>query len=481
MIRRAVALGVALVIPAGVMVWAIRSAPPAATQPTFAQLASPSMPFVPGTGLLNSTWSCPGVPTSGDGQGGAVTIANPLDTPLRGRITAFTSEVGSGPVMRSFDVAPRATYTAELKELQPVGDFASAMVELSGGGGFVEQLARHADGDAVSPCANSTSNRWYFADNYTMGDSLEDLVITNPYPDDAIVNLTFATPEQTRSPNALQGLPVPGQSILVIDETKLLKDEAVYSITVEASRGTVLAARAALYRGERRGFSLSLGAPALSTQWSFAGGYKDGTNFERISLYNPGIEDSQVVPLYFGVDNESFSPAREAITVPAGRVVSYTFDNVPDLPLGRHGIAFSSLNEVPFVVEMAVTRKDTGAAVTTVVMGVEDYFTHPGSLRWSMAIGPTVAAPQGLLVMNLAYGEATVAVKALGPGGEVDVPGLSAVKVPANGVVAIDIPQVASAMGNPLVVVADQPVIVQRDLPRGHGLLGTSASLALPG
>lgn len=478
--RRTVAVLATVVLPAGVIAWSTRSDAEPARQPLFAELAAPSMPFVPGAGLLNSTWYCAGVPISGDGLGGSVTIANPGDVPISGRVTAFTTADGLAPAEYDFEVEARESLQVDLKELQPQGDYVSAMVEVSGTG-FVEQIAEHADGNAVSPCANSPAATWYFADNYTLGESEEDLVITNPFPDDAILDLTFATPEVTRSPNALQGVPVPGRSIVVIDESLLLKDEAVYAITIDATRGRVVAARAQRYRDERRGYTLSLGAPAASIGWHFAGGYKDGENFERISIYNPTGELAQVVPLYFGIDDETFVSNRDAIDVPAGRIVSYTLDNVPDLPLGRHGVAFSSVNDVPIVVEMAVTVIEGGSRVTSLVQGVEEYFTSPGSSRWSMAIGPAQATTEALLVMNLAFGDATVAVKALGPGGEVDVPGLEAVSVPANGLVAIDIPQATAALGTALFVVSDQPVIVQRLLPRGRDLAGRSASLALPG
>jgi hypothetical protein len=112
---------------------------------------------------------------------------------------------------------------------------------------------------------------------------------------------------------------------------------------------------------------------------------------------------------------------------------------------------------------------------------MEQAFINPGYYRWSMAVGAEVATEEALLVMNLSYNDAVVTVNALGPGGEVPVPGLEAVTVPAGSIVALSIPADAGSLGKPLIVVADQPVIVQRLLPRGHELEGRSASLALPG
>ena len=479
--RRMIAILVAVLAPVGLFIAALRVAPEPQVAPVFAVPAVAAMPHVPHTGFANSTWFCGGVPTSGKGQGGVITVANPLDTPLTGHLEVYTDDKGIGLVERDFEVQPRGTYVADLGELQPTGTYASAMVELGGGAGFVEQTARHSDGDATSPCTNSTSPTWYFADNYTLGESKEDIVITNPFPDDAILDFTFANKDGARSPNVLQGVPVPPHSILIVNQELLAKDEAIYAVAVVASRGRVVAVGAQAYAEERRGFSLTLGAPAPSAEWWFTGGWKDGANFERFSIYNPTEDDTQVQPVFFGIQDPTFSNAANLIDVPAGRVVSFSLTDMPSLPNGRHGVSFTSMEGVPLVVEMAVTKKEGTRTVTTVVLGVEQAFINPGYYRWSMAVGAEVATEEALLVMNLSYNDAIVTVNALGPGGEVPVPGLESVPVPAGSIVALSIPADAGSLGKPLVVVADKPVIVQRLLPRGQDLEGRSASLALPG
>ena len=393
----------------------------------------------------------------------------------------YTDADGVGPVEQGFEVQPRSTMEIDLRELQSGGLYASAMVELGGGTGVVEQTALHSDGDTTTPCSNSTSDTWYFADNYTLGDSKEDIVVTNPFPDDAILSFSFASTDTTRTPNVLQGVPVAPHSVLVVSQDLLAKDEAVYSVTVTASRGKVVAARAQNYAEERRGFSLSLGAPTTSTEWWFAGGWKDGANFERFSLYNPSDEDAQVQPVFLGVQDENFANATDLITIPAGLVVSFSLNDAPSLPTGRHGVSFTSMNGIPFVVEMAVTKKEVTRSVTTVVLGVEQSYVNPGFYRWSMAVGPSVATEDALVIMNLSYSDATVQISALGSGGETPIAGLEGVSIPAGAIITVSIPDDAGALGRPLVVLGDQPLLVQRLLPRNHNLEGRSASLALPG
>ncbi|MBI4883217.1 MAG: hypothetical protein HY826_04100 [Actinobacteria bacterium] len=453
-----------------------KSPPPAPVQ--FAVLGKPTMPFVPNQEFINSTWFCAGVPNGAD-RGGAVIVANPADDPLIGRLTVFTDADGVGPTEFDFEVTPRDALELNLVGVQNQGTYLSAMVEIKGGGGFVEQRADHPDGSAVSPCSNSTSNEWHFADNYTLNESREDLIITNPFPDDAIVNFQFVSSDGTRDPGTLQGVPVAGHSVYVVNESQLSKDEIVFAVSVVASRGRVVAARAQQYLGQRQGFTLSLGSPSAATGWWFA----DGDNppeayFERFSIYNPSDREAVVQPDFYGLgETGGVTPAE--LLVPAHRVVSFSITDVPGLPAGQHGSQFISLNDTPIVVERAITRRAGAGYATTVVLGVDLYFIEAGTTRWSMAIGSEQPVDGVLVVLNIGAFDATVAVKTLDAGGEVDVPGLEAVVVPKLGVSRIALPE--TALRRPLIVVGSQPIIVERLLPRSAALSGRSGSMALPG
>ena len=447
--------------------------------PTFAALGEPTMPFVPSASFINSTWFCGGVPNVQGATGGSLTLANPGDAPINGQITVF-SDGDVAAVEAPFEVAPRSSFEQVLSKLQPSGGYLSAMVEIAGGGGFVEQQAVTDDGNAVSACSNSTSSNWYFADNYTLNGSTEDLVITNPFPDDAIVNLTFASNDGTRRPPALQGLPVRGNSIVVISQDKLAKDEAVLAVTVNASRGRVVTSRAQHYKGERTGFSLSLGAPSVSAEWWFADGEAGSdVTFERYSIYNPTDADVTVTTNFWGLQDHPEFVGVRTDTVAAGNVISFTTADFEGVPDGRHGMTFSTESDAAIVVERGITRRAGDGFATSVVFGAPQVFG--GYTRWSMAIGTDLAVENVLSVMNLDFLDGTVAVKALGPGGEVAIPGLEAVPLPKSGVIDIAIPDQAAALGVPLVVESTQRIVVERKLPRGGDLRGRSGSLAMPG
>ena len=66
-----------------------------------------------------------------------------------------------------------------------------------------------------------TSSQWYVADGFTVDDSVDELVLTNPYDVDAVINLDIATASGERSPAEYQGYPVPARSVAVVDLASL--------------------------------------------------------------------------------------------------------------------------------------------------------------------------------------------------------------------------------------------------------------------
>ena len=475
--RRFVAGVMVLATIVGVIV--LQHARPVHSVPAqFARLGSATMPFVPKGDFVTSAWFCAGVPIGKAQLGGIAIVANPGEVTLTGKVTVFTDAPGVPAVAAPFDVPARGTTVFDLAQMQPQGTFVSAMVEIYGGGGYVEQRADSASGSAVSPCSNSTSSTWYFADGYTVEGSKEQLIITNPFPSDAIVNISEATSTESRRPAILQSLLVRANSILVISQDLLAKRELVLAITVNSTRGRVVVGRAQEYLTSvgRAGFTMTLGAPSLGEQFYFADGEVAPNVIERYSIYNASPNEAVVNVVFLGLDPNAGFINPEPITVPAGKVVSLIADDV-GVPAGRHGAVFSTETAGSIVVERAITRQTGDTVATTVVMGSPSSFA---SNRWSMAIGTDLAVPDILVVLNATGSQGTVTVKTLGAGGEVPVPGMEAIDLPAGGVITIGVSD-PTALGHPLVVESTQRIFVERLLPRGPDLRGRSGSFALPG
>jgi hypothetical protein len=482
------ALAALAIIVGMVGVAVTQSGAPVELDATFASLGKPTMPFVPSGSFITSSWFCPGVPTGEEGVGGSVEITNPLDAPIEGRITVYSSDTESEAVVQPVTIDARSNASIDIAALQPAGAFASAVVEIDGGGGFVEQIARHPAGNAVSPCANAASSTWYFADGFTVDDSTERIILSNPYPDAAVVNIGFVTADGIRNPSFLKGYPVPGQSVQVVELGRTgARDEPVLAARVEATRGRVVAARAQQYTGGGRlGFSLTLGAPSLSSQYYFADGETADDIDEQYAIFNPSDQDVTVYAIFLGLDPEAQTAAAESgsflndteITVPAGRVVTLSTDDVAGLPAGRHGASFATYAGDSIVVERVITRPAGDSVATTVVMG-----SPPGlaSTRWSAAVGTDIALEDVLVVLNVDSTDTTVTVSALGPGGLVPVPGLEALPLAGAGLITVPITD-PSALDRPLVIESGQRIYVERLLARdAENLRGRSGSFALAG
>src|SRR5262249_33672064 len=113
---------------------------------------------------------------------------------------------------------------------------------------------------------------------------------------------------------------------------------------------------------------------------------------------------------------------------------------------------------------------------TSVVMGMTSEYVVP---RWYVPIGVTSAVDAALVVYNPYATDTTLSLKAIGPGGEIAVPGLDSISLPSSAIRTIDLTD-PSVFGRPLVLEASQGVFVERRLPRGGDLSGRAASWAMP-
>ncbi len=451
---------------------------PAATAPTFAAVPDPWMPAVPTASAVTSTWFCPGVPASGaPGTAGDVVVANAGTAAMTGRITFMAGEGQSVQVPLSVAPNSHAVVSAAASLQAP---YVSAVVEIDGGGGLVEQRATQDAGSSVSPCTTDTSAHWYLAEGFTAEESNEQLVLSNPFDQSVIVDIGFATDEGSRQPPELQGYPIPPRSVQVIDlDSIAARDEAEVAVSVVATKGTLVVGRAQLYKGAGRlGYSMTLASPALRSQWWFANGSKGAGISERFSIYNPSDADVQVQPLYLGIPAGQVSV--DPIDVPAGEVVTFTSDSVAGLPDGRHAVVFDTVDfSQALVVERAITRTIDDVPTTSVLLGAVSRPDGAVPTTWTLAIGPGEPTEDALVVYNSTNQAATVTVQAVTASGLLNVPGLEAVPLPPAGLVAVPLSDPA-AIDAQLVVRSTTPVFVERSLPREPGAKGRTTTWAVP-
>ena len=481
MIRRAVP-GFIVVILAFVGLFAVGRTTPAAQPATFAVQAGSWMPHVNDIDKLTGSWFCPGLPASGeDGVGGEIVVSNRADEQLVGRFNVLTPD--GVAATQGFTVEPWSRDAIDVTSLA-TAPFVSVIVELDGGGGLVEQRAIHPAGDSVAPCSNDTSDTWYLADGFTVDGSVESLILSNPYDDVAIAQLTFATESGESSPSAFRGFPIPPRSVKVIPIADLgARDEPVIAVEVTTTSGRIVLGRAQHYLGGGRlGYEVTLAAPALRDQFWFADGERGDGITETYAIYNPTDADVDVDAVFLGLPVEANFGGIPTITVPSRRVV--VFDPTDEqyagtVPDGRHAVVFSTLAEPSIVVERVLTRPAGDLVATSVVLGApprEDGFV---ATQWHVGIGPSTPTTEALVVYNVDNVDGTVTVEAIGPGGPTAVEGLTDIPIGPGAVITIDL-TAADALNRELIVTASNRVFVERSLARGADLPGRSSSWAVP-
>ncbi len=483
--RRAIPALLVVLVGLSAVFFVGRQEPPT-TEAVFAPPSIPWMPSVSDAEVLTGTWFCPGVPASGEeGIGGEVVVANRADEQLVGRFAILTAD-GPG-VEQDFTVEAWSRRSIDVDAFV-TADFASVVVEIIGGAGVVEQVAIHPDGRSVSPCSDQTSSEWYLADGYTVGGSVDTLILTNPYDDTAVADLVFATEAGPSEPNAFQSFPIPPRSVKTIRIAELgARDEPVIAVSVVTSSGRLVLGRAQQYLGgERNGYAVTLAAPALRDQWWFADGEVGDGISERFSIYNPTSSAVDVDVIFLGLPADANFGYDEPITVPAGEVVVVDPSEIEAIPQGRHSVVFSTLAEPSIVVERVLTRPIDDPSLapddrkyTTVVLGATGRPDGYVASQWHIGVGPSTPTPEALVVYNIDNAAGTLTVEAVGPAGPSAVPSLTDIPIPPGAVVLVDL-EADAVLDQELIITATNRVFVERLLPRGGGLAGRSGSWALP-
>jgi hypothetical protein len=303
------------------------------------------------------------------------------------------------------------------------------------------------------------------------------LALFNPFPGDAIVDLDFATEEGREKPGALQGVPVPAGSTVLIDVHDHVRRRAVTAAAVVARSGRLVVDRIQSFDGSlgRRGVALTLGAPAAAESWTFPEGYWANGLAEEWHVFNPNDRDADVSIEMVPVAGEPVAPLD--LTVPAHGQITVPAATAERVPAGVfHASTVLSLNTVPIIVERSLDAR------------------APSPRRgWSSALGSPLARPswvlplgevsgntdEWLVVHNPSPTAVTVSVMALAGGQRVPVDGLQELPVGPGERLQVRIGDHIERSPLPLVVEATGDVVVERDLYRVTSV-GITAIMGIP-
>jgi hypothetical protein len=333
------------------------------------------LPAVATDDRLASTWYC----AAGTGDDGgmadhSVAVLNPGDRSVDVTITVYGGVLASSsPTTAETSQAPPPTTPApaartirltarDRVELRLAGLVAAplvaALVESKGGAVAVEHRVTGPHGVDVGPCASATAPVWHLAAGATTRDAREVVVLFNPFPTDAIVDIGFATEAGSREPVRYQGFPVAAGTVVGVDIGDDVAREGQVAATLRSRTGRVVAERLQEFDGSLgpEGLAVALGVPEPSTSWAFADGAVDDGGTERIVVYNPGDERAEVeVRVLPTTDDESPAPQPFRLGIRAGTftIVDYGAEERVAAGVG-HATVVRSTNGVPVVAERSM-------------------------------------------------------------------------------------------------------------------------------
>jgi hypothetical protein len=471
-----------------------------------AAVSASGMPAVAGAGALASTWYC----AAGTGDAGgmadhAVTVFNPGDKSVGVTVTVYggvlasssptTAEVAEAPATappapgaRVFWLPGRGRVELRLGDLVPA-PLVAALVEADGGPVAVEHRVTGSHGVDVGPCASASAPVWHLASGATTRDAREVLVLFNPFPTDAIVDITFDTDAGSREPVRFQGFPVAAGTVVGVDIGDDVARESQVAATLRTRAGRVVAERLQEFDGSLgpEGLAVALGVPEAATAWAFPDGAVDDSHTERIVVYNPGGERAEVeVRVLPTSDGSEPAPQPFRLSIRAGTfaIVDYGAEDRV-IPGVEHATVVRSTNGVPVVAERVTTHagepgapdddpddeEDDGDGEDSAGGDrASDITTGPGSIvaatRWAL---PSSVDGDGLsfVVFNPDPDRsARVTLLAVAGGGTREAGSARDVEVPASGRVTLP----GDAAGVAWVVESGAPVVVERTVLGEDGL-----------
>lgn len=421
---------------------------------------------------LSSTWFCAGATAEKNGRAdGVIWIANANDEAVDATVT-FVPVAGAGEA-KVVETKVAANSRRYLRHAEYVtAPFAAAMVEVEGGDVAVEHSISGPAGEDHAPCASKASDEWHFADGSTARDSTFLLALFNPFPDDAIAELSFTHEEGRATPAAFQGLVVPARGLIVVDVGSQVRRRENVSASVNVRTGRLVVDRIQL-RTERpkRGAVLTLGAPAGGDVWYFPEGVKAAGISERVVVYNPG-EREALVDVEFTLDEGEIEPFE--LSVPPGDRAILDVSAEARVPAGTHALTVRSVNGEGVVAERWIEANGSGRLGAAVTGG-----SPIAAERWLFAFGATNASnDEWLVVHNVGTENVKVDVVALANGRLLPIQNLQGLEVPAGRRKPIRLGDHIKRDDLPLLVTATGPVVVERDLYR-VGILGISSSIGI--
>ncbi len=291
--------------------------------------AAMSVSAVPDVDATSSTWFCAAATDAAGEADSEIVLANTGVSSAQAIVSVFRGapETLTDPAVTEqvVEIPALSIESIRLSDLAPDAMVISASVEVDSGGVLVDKISSGPSGVARTACASQASTDWVVTSGSTVPGSTLQLVVFNPFPDFATVDVDFVSEVGTRSPEDLIGLTIPSRGSRIIDVSSVVAASEAITSFVRVRSGQVIVEGIQSFdgAGAPQGLSVISGAPTPALEWNFAG-VTPAAGPAGLVVVNP--TDSEI-----RVDIEVFPAAAERFVEPFQVILQAGQNDVVDL------------------------------------------------------------------------------------------------------------------------------------------------------
>lgn len=415
-----------------------------------------------------------------DGAGAEVSIATASPEPVPVELEPLEDE--------PLELAAGSTTTRPIETVEPVAveGFGSPIAAATSH--FVDAQVGRAgsvEGTGAGNCATDASDDWYFPNGDSSVATDYRLVVANPFPDEAVVQIDFLTSDGEETSAQLSEVAVASGEVEVVSISDASIPQDLLSVRLDSARGRVIAWKALWTKpeGQPPGLEFTLGASAPATEWYFPAGEVSDRAQQTITVMNPNEEESSV-SVALSTDEEPVQSSKliEVAIAPQSsrRLV------IPDRLDARTGnvggisAVVSVDNEVPVVAESTTTFDDDAMTGRITEVGSTEV-----SDRWLVAPPSIEPNTDSLVLQNPTTEDVTVNVVIYDDGSEEGAGGtrpenLQGITVPPGLRVSISLEDIGGSGGSWLEVVADGGEVVAERITFNESRSDVSSVMGQP-
>jgi hypothetical protein len=270
-------------------------------------------------------------------------------------VGARSAEVVVGADDGAVPLEPNRTLSLGLDRTDPFEVVSSGSPVVAG---VTASYEGRGEGATAAGCALVPSDEWFFPEGSSLLGFDERLLVYNPFPDEAVVDVSFLTRTGESEPANLSDVGVPAGEWEEIAVTRFVgPKEGLLGARVHTVRGRVIAWRVMNITDRDRitGVDSTLGAAEPADTWYFPeGAVRDGAE-EHITLLNPSDEEAVVTISLLSGDGVIQPDALAEIALPSRSSSRVNLSKEVRRPVS-HGVSaiVQSTNGVEMVAERTV-------------------------------------------------------------------------------------------------------------------------------